>query len=106
MHERARYQIVDRSRVSVTITVHVHPTDSTYGHVRTMARAVKKGVDSVQGAQGVLYQVPETLPAEILEKIGAPPKDDTVPVISAAQLPEADGPSLASPRALAPPLPK
>jgi NAD(P)H dehydrogenase (quinone) len=30
---------------------------STYGHVYTMAKAVKEGVDKVDGCEGVLYQV-------------------------------------------------
>ena len=33
----------------------------------------------------------ETLPAEVLAKMHAPPKDPNVPVITTAQLPEADG---------------
>lgn len=28
-----------------------------YGHIAAMARAVKKGVDSVDGVEGILYQV-------------------------------------------------
>lgn len=56
-----------------------------------MAKAVKKGVDSVDGVEGVLYQVPETLSPEILEKIHAPPKNENVPIITADKLPEADG---------------
>ena len=35
-------------------------------------------------------QVPETLPAEVLGKMGAPPKSD-VPIIAPNDLPEADG---------------
>ena len=35
-------------------------------------------------------QVPETLPAEVLAKMHAPPKSDD-PIISAAQLTEYDG---------------
>lgn len=115
-----------------------------YGHIAKMAEAVKEGVDSVEGCEGVLFQVrlknlwptrpqlcpaqppvlalhqlspvfsvavstaphaiqcrrvalmppfsqvPETLPTEVLEKMGAPPKPD-VPVISPAELPEYDG---------------
>ncbi len=38
----------------------------------------------------LLLQVPETLPEEVLTKMHAPPKPD-VPIISAADLPEADG---------------
>lgn len=64
---------------------------SMYGHVKTMAQKVKEGVDSVEGCEGVLYQVPETLPEEVLGKMGAPPKDADVPVIKAADLEEADG---------------
>lgn len=63
---------------------------SLYGHINKMAEAIKEGVDSVEGAEGVLYQVAETLPAEVLEKMHAPPKSD-VPIISAADLPNADG---------------
>jgi hypothetical protein len=29
----------------------------TYGHVEKLARALKEGVDSVEGVEGVLYQV-------------------------------------------------
>jgi NAD(P)H dehydrogenase (quinone) len=63
---------------------------SLYGHVHKLAQAIKEGVDSIEGAEGVLYQVPETLPAEVLEKMHAPPKPD-VPVITAKDLPDADG---------------
>lgn len=35
-------------------------------------------------------QVPETLPEEVLGKMGAPPKSD-VPIITPNELPEADG---------------
>lgn len=30
---------------------------STYGHVATLARAMKEGIDAVDGVEGVLYQV-------------------------------------------------
>jgi NAD(P)H dehydrogenase (quinone) len=30
---------------------------TTYGHVYSMAKAVKEGVDKVEGCEGVLYQV-------------------------------------------------
>jgi len=63
---------------------------STWGHVHSMAKAVKEGVDSVEGCEGVLYQVAETLPAEVLAKMHAPPKPD-VPVITADELKNADG---------------
>lgn len=35
-----------------------------YGHIEAMARAFKKGVDSVEGVTANLFRVPETLPAE------------------------------------------
>ncbi|KAG4967087.1 hypothetical protein AAZX31_12G043100 [Glycine max] len=64
---------------------------STYGHVESLARSLKKGVDSIEGVEGVLYRVLETLPKEVLELMKAPEKDETVPLISADKLLEADG---------------
>lgn len=64
---------------------------SMYGHVLTLAKKVKEGVDSVEGVEGFLFQVPETLPADVLTKMGAPPKDESIPTITSAQLAEADG---------------
>ena len=61
---------------------------SMYGHVASMAQKVKEGVDSVEGCEAQLFQVPEILPSEVLEKMHAPPKSD-VPVITAEQLAEA-----------------
>lgn len=46
---------------------------SLYHHVATMAEAVKKGVESAGGKVDI-FQVPETLPSDILKKMGAPPK--------------------------------
>jgi len=63
---------------------------SMYTHVYQLAQKIKEGVDSVEGCEGVLYQVAETLPAEVLEKMHAPPKPD-VPVLDPKDLPEADG---------------
>jgi NAD(P)H dehydrogenase (quinone) len=42
-----------------------------YGHIYTMAEAIAEGVKEVKGAEPVLRRVPETLPAEVLEKMGA-----------------------------------
>ncbi|TKY69149.1 NAD(P)H dehydrogenase (quinone) FQR 2 [Spatholobus suberectus] len=64
---------------------------SMYGHVESLARSLKKGVDSIGGVEGVLYRVPETLPEEVLQLMKAPQKDDQVPLISAEKLVEADG---------------
>ncbi len=44
---------------------------STYGHVYRMAEAVAEGARSVEGAKVELRRVPETLPREVLEKMGA-----------------------------------
>ena len=43
---------------------------SLYGHIYQMATAVADGAKAVESAEVNLYQVPETLPKEILEKIG------------------------------------
>lgn len=65
---------------------------SMYGHVELLARRMKKGVDSIDGVEGFLYRVPETLTPEVLDQMKVPPeKDDAVPLISAEELVEADG---------------
>jgi len=64
---------------------------SMYGHVEILAKKMKKGVDSVEGVEGVLYRVPETLAPEVLGQMRVPQKDSEVPVISADGLVEADG---------------
>ncbi|KAA0045962.1 putative NAD(P)H dehydrogenase (quinone) FQR1-like 2 isoform X1 [Cucumis melo var. makuwa] len=64
---------------------------SMYGHVDLLAKRMKKGVDSVDGVEGVLFKVPETLPLETLEQMRVPVKDDGVPVISVEEMVEADG---------------
>ncbi len=47
------------------------PFYSLYGHVYKMAQAVAEGAAKVEGAQVDLRRVPETLPAEVIEKMGA-----------------------------------
>jgi NAD(P)H dehydrogenase (quinone) len=44
---------------------------SMYGHIHKMAQAIAEGVNSVPGAEAVLRRVPETLPKDVLEKMGA-----------------------------------
>ena len=44
---------------------------SMYGHIHKMAQAVAEGVNSVPGAEAVLRRVPETLPEDVLGKMGA-----------------------------------
>ncbi|XP_071722447.1 probable NAD(P)H dehydrogenase (quinone) FQR1-like 2 [Rutidosis leptorrhynchoides] len=64
---------------------------SMYGHVEKLAKRMKIGVDGVEGVEAVLFRVPETLPAEVLDNMKAPPKDPEVPEITASELTEADG---------------
>jgi NAD(P)H dehydrogenase (quinone) len=44
---------------------------SLYGHVHRMAEAVAEGVREVEGAECAVRRVPETLPEEVLVKMGA-----------------------------------
>jgi NAD(P)H dehydrogenase (quinone) len=44
---------------------------STYGHIFKMAEAVAEGAKEVTGAEVHIRRVPETLPEEVLEKMGA-----------------------------------
>ena len=60
-----------------------------YGHIHALAKSVVAGLER-SGVTVKLFQVAETLPEEVLAKMHAPPKSD-VPVITAAQLAEADG---------------
>ncbi|OIT22541.1 PREDICTED: probable NAD(P)H dehydrogenase (quinone) FQR1-like 2 [Nicotiana attenuata] len=65
---------------------------SMYGHVESLAKRMKKGVDTVDGVEGVLYRVPETLSEDVLVQMQAPPKDDTILELpSPLELADADG---------------
>ena len=44
---------------------------STYGHVYRLAEEIAKGAREIDGAQVDVFQVAETLPNEVLEKMGA-----------------------------------
>jgi NAD(P)H dehydrogenase (quinone) len=44
---------------------------SMYGHIYRMAEAVQEGAGSVNGADVRIRRVPETLPEEVLKKMGA-----------------------------------
>ena len=44
---------------------------SMYGHVYRMAEAIAEGAKQVPGAEVSLYQVPELIPDDVLEKYGA-----------------------------------
>ncbi|WP_319521461.1 NAD(P)H:quinone oxidoreductase [uncultured Desulfosarcina sp.] len=66
---------------------------STYGHIHKMAEAIADGVNQVEGAEAVLRRVPETLPGEVLEKMGALDAQKGiahVPVCTVDELAEAD----------------
>ena len=66
---------------------------STYGHIFKMAEAVAEGAKEVAGAEVKILRVPETLPEEVLEKMGAVEAQKTfshVPVCTVDELAEAD----------------
>ena len=67
---------------------------STYGHVHKMAEAIAEGVGEVDdGTEAVMRRVPETLPSEVLEKMGAVDAQKAmthVPVCTVDELASAD----------------
>ncbi|MFO7605021.1 MAG: NAD(P)H:quinone oxidoreductase [Desulfurivibrionaceae bacterium] len=66
---------------------------SMYGHVYKMAQSVAEGVTGITGAEAVLRRVPETLPGDVIEKMGAVSTlamQQEVPVCSVEELAEAD----------------
>lgn len=67
---------------------------SMYGHIYEMAKNVVAGAESVDGITVELKRVPETLPQDVLEKMGAVEsleKQKDVPVCTPQELGEADG---------------
>ena len=66
---------------------------SMYGHISRMAEAVKEGAGSVSGAEIRICRVPETLPEEVLQKMGALETQKSlahVPVCQVEELAAAD----------------
>src|SRR4051812_35264104 len=66
---------------------------SLYGHIYHMANAVAEGARSVPGTQVEIYQVAETLPQAVLEKMGAVEAKKAfahVPIADPKKLNEAD----------------
>ena len=66
---------------------------SMYGHVYRLAQAAAEGARSVEGVEAVLRRVPETLPEEVLEKMGAleaQKRQAGVPVCTVDELGQAD----------------
>jgi NAD(P)H dehydrogenase (quinone) len=66
---------------------------SMYGHVYKLAEAAAEGTRSVANVEAVLRRVPETLPEDVLEKMGAveaQKQQADVPVCTVDELGEAD----------------
>ena len=66
---------------------------STYGHVFKMAEAIAEGAKAVAGTEVEMRRVPETLPQEVLAKMGAleaQKQFSHIPVCSVDELPDAD----------------
>jgi len=66
---------------------------SMYGHIYKMAEAVAEGVRSVPGAEAILRRVPETLPPDVLQKMGAVEAQKAfahIPVGTVDELPAAE----------------
>ena len=73
---------------------------STYGHVWRLAEAVAEGARAVAGSEVQVLQVAETLPADVLEKMGATGAKKAfahVPVADPRRLAEADAIILGTP---------
>jgi NAD(P)H dehydrogenase (quinone) len=69
------------------------PFYSLYGHIYKMAQAVAEGASQVKRAQVELRRVPETLPDEVLEKMGAVESQKAfanIPVCTVDELGQAD----------------
>ena len=66
---------------------------SMYGHIHRMAEAVAEGAREVKGAEVDMRRVPETLPEEVLKKMGAVDVQKTfahIPVCTVDELASAD----------------
>lgn len=66
---------------------------SMYGHIHRMAQAVAQGASAVEGVTVALRRAPETLPDQVLEKMGAKASladQQDVPVCTVEELAAAD----------------
>jgi len=73
---------------------------STYGHVWRLAEAVAEGARELSGADVQVFRVAETLPPDVLEKMGATEAQKAfahVPVADPRRLAEADAIVLGTP---------
>ena len=67
---------------------------STYGHCFGMARSAVEGAKEIEGAEVTLKRVPETLPAEVIAKLGATEAQNVyadVPIAEPNELADYDG---------------
>jgi len=67
---------------------------SLYGHVYRLAEAAAKGVRSVPDVEAAVRRVPETLPPEVIEKLGASEAQKQqvhIPVCNVSELAEYGG---------------
>ncbi|KAI8851982.1 NAD(P)H:quinone oxidoreductase, type IV [Chytridium lagenaria] len=62
---------------------------SSWGHIKTLGESIAKGAKEA-GAEVKIFRVPETLPSEVTAKMHMASFDD-IPVITPAELTEADG---------------
>jgi NAD(P)H dehydrogenase (quinone) len=63
---------------------------SMYGHIKALAEAEKRGIEQAGGTAD-LFQIEETLPQEVLEKMYAPAKSTDIPILEPSKLEEYDG---------------
>src|SRR6476469_5337404 len=73
---------------------------SMYGHMWKMAEAVAEGARQIPAAQVEIYQVAETLPRTVLEKMGAAHAKQAfahIPIADPNKLAEADAVIIGSP---------
>ena len=66
---------------------------SMYGHVHTMAQAIAEGAREINGAEVAMRRVPETLPEEVLKKMGAIEAQQSmsnIPICAVDELASAD----------------
>ncbi|KAI0826991.1 flavoprotein-like protein [Trametes gibbosa] len=61
---------------------------SLYGHIAKLAEGVKAGITAA-GGSATIYQIAETLPEDILQKMHAPPKP-AYPILAPTDLPQFD----------------
>ena len=67
---------------------------SLYGHMYQMARAAQEGAAEVEGAEVRLLRIPETLPGQVIEAMGAVEAQkqlETIPAAALEDLAQGDG---------------